>query len=153
MRLLQGGSIGLYLVLGLPLFGCGDNQDDEGARQLLARVRAERYHDWARAPGYETRRSSRAAHGDSVDIYVNDVLAQVLASGQHETHWPTGSIIVKDGFDGSEQQLTAVMEKRPDAWYWAEFDDAGDPNYSGHPSLCIDCHRSGSDFVRAFALP
>jgi hypothetical protein len=152
MRLLQTRSVGLCFVLGLTLLGCGDNQDDEGARQLLARVRAERYRDWARAPGYETRRPSRAAHGDFVDIYVNEVIAQVLAS-EKQTLWPTGSVIVKDGFEGSEQQLTAVMEKRSDGWYWAEFDETGTPNYSGHPNVCIDCHRSGSDFVRAFPLP
>ena len=29
----------------------------------------------------------------------------------------------------------------------------GRPKYSGKPSLCVDCHRSGSDFVRAFSLP
>jgi hypothetical protein len=133
--------------------GCGDNQDDAGARALLARVKADEYRTWDRAPGYEARRDSDAPHSEAVDIYVNDVLAQVLALGEHDGRWPEGSIIVKDGFDGSELELTAVMEKRSDGWYWAEYDAKGNPDYSGHPDVCVDCHESGSDFVRAFRLP
>jgi len=45
------------------------------------------------------------------------------------------------------------MEKRRDGWFWAEFDDDGEPKFSGRPSKCTDCHASGSDFVRAFSLP
>jgi hypothetical protein len=140
-------------MIALTSLGCGDDQDDAGARALLARVKAEQYRDWARPPGFEKRRASSAAHGSAVDIYVNDVVAEVLGSGKHESSWPVGSVIVKDGFDGAALELTSVMEKRADGWYWAEFDDAGTPNYSGHPDLCIGCHRSGSDFVRAFPLP
>lgn len=135
------------------LVGCGDNQDDAGARALLERVRADQYRGWDRAPGWEQRRASSAPHSDAVDIYVNDIVAEVLTLGQHDGAWPEGSIIVKDGFDGSELEIVAVMEKRADGWYWAEFDADGDPDYSGHPDICIDCHRSGSDFVRAFPLP
>jgi hypothetical protein len=132
---------------------CGDNQDDVGARDLLARVQAERYRSWDRAPGYATRRDSVAPHSEAVDIYVNDIVAEVLALGQHDGSWPVGSIIAKDGFAGSKLELTALMEKRADGWFWAEYDDDGDPDYSGHPDICIDCHRSGSDSVRAFRLP
>jgi hypothetical protein len=133
--------------------GCGDNQDDAGARELLTRVRADQYRTWDRAPGYEVRRSSNAPHGDDVDIYVNDIVAEVLALGEHDGTWPVGSIIAKDGWDGSDLELIALMEKRTDGWYWAEYDQDGDPDYSGKPDLCIDCHASGSDHVRAFALP
>jgi hypothetical protein len=133
--------------------GCGDNQDDDGARELLARVKAEQYRTWDRAPGYAVRRDSNAPHSEAVDIYVNDVVAEVLALGEHDGTWPVGSIIAKDGFDGSELEITALMEKRADGWYWAEYGAGGEPDYSGHPDICIDCHRSGSDFVRAFRLP
>jgi hypothetical protein len=137
-----------FLVL-----ACGDNQDDGGARALLARVRADQYRTWHRAPGYETRQESNTAHSDSVDIYVNDRIAEVLATAEPAATWPEGSTIVKEGFSGSELSLIAVMEKRRDGWFWAEFDEDGDPDYSGHPDICIDCHRSGSDYVRAFVLP
>jgi hypothetical protein len=135
------------------LVACGDNQDDKGARDLLARVRADQYRTWDRAPGFEQRKSSNAPHSDAVDIYVNDVVAEVLALREHDGTWPEGALIVKDGFAGSELELIAIMEKRGDGWYWAEYDSDGDPDYSGHPDICLDCHKSGSDFVRAFRLP
>jgi hypothetical protein len=143
---------GLIAGAGL-LLGCGDNQDDAGARELLSEVRADEYRTWDRAPGYDARRSSDAPHGGAVDIYINDLVAEVLAFGDPLSGWPEGSIIVKDGFDGSDLELIAIMEKRSDGWYWAEYDSDGDPDYSGRPSVCIDCHRDGSDYVRAFRLP
>jgi hypothetical protein len=88
-----------------------------------------------------------------VDIYVNDRVAEVLALAEPAERWPTGATIVKDGFSGSSLALIAIMEKRTDGWYWAEYDAAGDPDYAGRPSICTDCHRRGSDYVRAFALP
>lgn len=143
-----------FVLLSCALIGaCGDNQDDSGARALLARVRAEDYRSWDRAPGYESRRASGAPHSEDVDIYVNDRVAEVLALAEPTTAWPEGSVIVKDGFDGSELELIAIMEKRADGWYWAEYDSDGDPDYSGHPEICTDCHRSGSDAIRAFRLP
>jgi hypothetical protein len=65
----------------LLLAGCGDNQDDAGARALLEKIRADRYTTWDRAPGYEARRPSSVPHSEAVDIYVNDRVAEVLALG------------------------------------------------------------------------
>ena len=141
------------LAYGLALAACGDNQDDAGARELLTRVKTDQYRTWDRAPGWPSRRASSAPHSDDVDIYVNDIVAEVLALAEPTEAWPEGSIIVKDGFDGSDLEIIAVMEKRADGWYWAEYDSEGDPDYSGHPDICIDCHKSGSDGVRAFGLP
>ena len=135
------------------LASCGDNQDDAGARRLLAKVREDAYPTWERAPGWPSRRSSNAPHGNAVDIYINDTVHETLLVGASLTRWPEGSIVVKDGWDGSDLELIAIMEKRGDGWYWAEFDDDGDPDYSGHPDVCIDCHRDGSDYVRSFRLP
>ena len=135
------------------LIGCGDNQDDAGARDLLSRVRADSYREWQRAPGYEQRRDSNAPHGGAVDIYVNDVVATTLADGAPLDEWPVGSIIAKDGFDGAALELIALMEKRSDGWFWAEYDADGAPAYSGRRDICIDCHQSGDDYVRAFGFP
>jgi len=148
-------SNGLVLWLALAgAVGCGDNQDDAGARDLLARVRSEGYRDWSRAPGWEdARRPTRAPHADAVDIYVNDTLLVAYESGEPLAEWPLGSIVVKDGWSGSDLELVAIMEKRGDGWYWAEYDADGAPSYSGRPELCIDCHRAGSDYIRAFVLP
>ena len=142
--------LGLGLLCGLS--GCGDNQDDDGARALLAKVQGENYRNWDRAPGYETRRPTGAPHGKEVDIYVNDVVLRATQTPGLKA-WPVDSIIVKDGWDGSSLDIIAIMQKRSDGWYWAEYDSDGDPDFSGRPDICIDCHASGSDYVRAFPLP
>jgi hypothetical protein len=141
----------LSLLAGCLALACGDNQDEAGARKLLAS--AEGYRNWDRAPGWPGRTESDAPHGGSVDIYINQVIADVLAVGEPLTQWPLGSVIAKDGWDGSDLELIAMMEKRSDGWFYAEFDADRDPLYSGHPDVCIDCHARGSDYVRAFRLP
>ena len=144
-------------VLGLSvgLFACGDDQDPEGAADLLQRLRDDDYQSWARGPGYAERRVSFAAHGDEVEIFVNEVAAKALSSDDGLETWPVGSIIAKDGYDeDGTHLLVAAMEKRADGWYWAEWDaESGTSDYSGKPGICIDCHASGSDYVRAFSLP
>jgi len=135
------------------LSGCGDNQDDAGARKLLGDVQDDGYRSWDRAPGWPARQKSRGPHGDEVDIYVNDVIASALSAGQPLEGWPTGSRIAKDGWNGSELAHVALMEKRDDGWFWAEFDGDGNPTYSGHPEECTRCHGSGSDYVLSFKLP
>lgn len=150
---LIASSLLVVVFTSLSLLGCGDDQDPAGAKRLLNQVRADEYRMWDRAPGYESRRSSNAPHGGAVDIYVNDVLTDALMGSVAISEWPVGSIIVKDGFDGNDLDLIAMMEKRDSGWFWAEFDSDGDSLYSGRPSLCIDCHRRGADFVRAFSFP
>ena len=135
------------------LVGCGDNQDPAGATALWKSIHDQDYRSFEHAPGYESKRTSNAPHGDQVIIYVNDVLAQALAARAQIDAWPEGSLIVKDGFDGADLELVAVMEKRANGWYWAEYAADGDASYSGSPDLCTDCHRSGDDYVRAFKLP
>lgn len=137
------------------LAACGDDQDPEGAADLLERLRAADYRSWERAPGFADRRPSSAPHGDEVEIFVNDVVAGALADGTPLDAWPVGSIIAKDGYDeDGSLSLVAAMEKREDGWYWAEWDGETDESkYSGKPATCIDCHASGDDYVRGFDLP
>lgn len=144
---------GLRCLALAALAACGDNQDPEGARALWERIQELDYRSWERAPGYASRRASDAPHSDAVEIFVNDVVSEVLSAGRSEPGWPVGSLIVKDGWSDDELELVAVMEKRSQGWYWAEYDAKGSADYSGAPSICLDCHRSGDDFVRAFVLP
>jgi hypothetical protein len=132
--------------------GCGDNQDPQGADSFWTSIHAEEYRQWAHAPGYTTKQPTSAPHGDAVLIYMNDVVKEALAGGPI-TAWPEGSRIVKDAYGGDEVVAVAAMEKRADGWYWAEWSADGNAKYSGEPELCTGCHASGSDFVRAFALP
>ena len=131
--------------------GCGDDQAPEEAAALLTRIRADDYRAWARAPGYETRRSSSSPHCEEVDIYIDPTIAGALTAESLE-EWPLGSLIVKDGFDGNDLELIAVMEKREDGWFWAEYFD-GESKFSGNPDVCLDCHDAGNDYVLAFDLP
>lgn len=143
----------LLLLAALALVACRTNDDPEGAEALLAQVQDEDYRSWRRAPGYEERRPSTAPHSDNVEIFVNDVVAEAL-DGAARSEWPDGSIIVKDGYaDDGTHELTAIMEKREGVWFWAEYDANDEPLYSGAPSICTNCHESGSDDVRAFTLP
>jgi hypothetical protein len=150
------GALGL-MALGLTALGlvagCGDDQDPDGAADLYGRLQSDGYRKWERAPGYESRRTSSAPHGDEVEIFVNDVVAEALAAAEPLKAWPEGSIIAKDGYEDGEATQLAAMEKRADGWFWAEWDADGESKYSGSPELCTDCHGSGDDFVRAFPLP
>lgn len=132
---------------------CTDNQDPSGARELWNEIHKLDYRNWQRAPGYDQRRPSNAPHSDAVEIFINDI-ALAAVSGTHPlTDWPVGTLIVKDGWDGDDLELVAVMKKIEQGWYWAEYDTEGSAAFSGTPSLCIDCHSAGQDFVRAFQLP
>lgn len=146
-------SLLLLLVASAATAACRQNDDPDGARALFTRLEGASFRSWRRAPGYEQRRPSNAPHGDAVDIYVDPTLASALDRGGVITAWPTGSVIVKEGWDGDDRELVAVMEKREDGWYWAEYDGDGEPLYSGRPGLCVDCHASGADSVRAFGFP
>jgi len=129
-----------------------NNQAPKEASALLQKVRAEDYRSWTRAPGYEQRQPAASPHSDEVDIYVNDVVAKALADGKPLSEWPEGATIVKDGFSKSKLELTAILDKRADGWFWAEY--FGDkPAFSGKPSACTGCHAGGDDFVLAFPLP
>jgi len=135
------------------LAGCGDDQDPAGAAMLWNRIHNDNYRTWTRAPGFPGRRDSDTLHSDQVEIYVNTVVADALAAGRPLTSWPVGSLIVKDGWDSDGLALVAAMERRSTGWYWAEWRPTGSAIYSGAPSICIDCHASGQDGVRAFPLP
>lgn len=149
---MRTAEVRLLLAVALSTVGCADNdQEPEQADELLARVQAEDYRQWTRAPGYETRQPSHTSHSRAVDIYVNATVASAL-EGEALDRWPVGSIIVKDGFDGETLKLTAVMEKRDDGWFWAEYKN-NDSKFSGKPDVCLDCHDIGDDYVRAFSLP
>ncbi len=133
--------------------GCGDDQDPEGAARFWETIQAEDYRSWARAPGYPGLEPSRAAHGDEVEVWVNDVVEAALADPTTET-WPVGSVIVKDGYEGGELCFIAGMEKvTPDQWFYVEYDGGGDTLFSGQPEICTGCHAVGDDFVRTFQLP
>lgn len=144
----------LRILLAVVALAACRNQDEAGAEALWDEVHDADYQaTWARAPGFPGRTPSSASHGDFVDIYINDVLVEALASGEKLTAWPEGSVIVKDGFTGEHPRLVAIMEKREGGWFWAEYEPTGEVDFSGEPRVCTKCHDAGADYVRAFGFP
>jgi hypothetical protein len=144
--------------------GCGQDDDPEGARVLWDKVNAGAgFASWQRAPGYGVRRASFTAHASAVEIFVSPEVTATLtppaARTAPVTAWPVGAIIVKEGFSSvthGSRKSVAVMERRQDGWFWAEYDDGGTSIYSGRPTVCVDCHshrQSYSDWVYSFELP
>jgi hypothetical protein len=130
----------------------GAGGDTSAPIDLLEKARSLDYRNWTRAPGFAVRQPSQGPHAASVDIYVNDVVVDALG-GPSLSAFPDGSFIVKDGFDGDELALIALMEKRAGAWEYAEYYGADEQKYTGTVDVCVTCHAAGSDFVRAFSLP
>lgn len=128
---------------------------------MLDRIQALDYQQtFAKAPGYETPLPSNTSHSDFSDIFINDVVDQAIKEATPLTEWPIDSLIIKDGYDDDDElMLIAVMEKRSDGWYWAEYVDPSEPDggakFSGKPDTCIDCHAAAiaDDYTRAITLP
>jgi hypothetical protein len=142
-------------VFGLPC--CAERDEAQELRQQLEDGDYRR--SFARAPGWDAERqpSEGGPHGDFVDIYVNDVVEQALASGEALDAWPEGSIIVKDGWSaaqGGDYEYLAFMERREGGWFWGEFRGNGRLVSAGFDDgTCTGCHATGQDEVRAFDLP
>jgi hypothetical protein len=155
--------LGALAVLTALTAACGQDDDPDGARVLWEKVNAAPgFATWQRAPGYATRMPSFTAHANAVEIFVSPEVSTTLATptnGMPVTTWPVGSILVKEAFSsvsGGSRKAVAIMEKRADGWFWAEYDDSGTSTYSGHPTVCVDCHahrKSYSDWVYSFELP
>ena len=148
-------SCALMAIGCLFFMGCGDNQQPAEARALWDQIHSPDYRTFPRAPGYETRRNAESPHSDKVDIYINDIMNDAIQAGETITEWPLGSLVVKDGWkDNGDLELVAVMEKRENGWFYAEyFDFDGEADYSGQPDVCTGCHKSGADYIRAFGFP
>lgn len=149
--------LALVLSVSFAALGCGgDNQSPAEASALWAKLNSENYTAWQRAPGYPERMPSFTAHAESVEIFVNPVMGAALASSTPLAEWPVGSIVAKRGYKGTSLVLVAAMEKRADGWFWAEYDKSGDPDFSGEPAVCIDCHKARatySDYTFSFEFP
>lgn len=74
--------------------------------------------------------------------------------------FPTGSVIVKEVYNGNALALYAVIKKDPphedagNGWLWAEYNTDGSPAYSvsNKGVSCIGCHSDtpNRDLVRTF---
>lgn len=150
------------VVLALVLIGCRQNDDPEGAKALYAKVNEGagfRSGTWRRAPDFAERKPSFTAHSREVEIWINEPIVKTLEGPNTASEWPVGSIVVKEGFNGDERKIVAIMEKRATGWYWTETDGEGEPLWSatdGKPEICVGCHDNRarySDWIYSFEFP
>ena len=153
------GTLRVLLSLAvLAAVACGQNDDPNGAKDLYARVTADKgYRAWRRAPGFPERKPSFTSHSDAVEVFVDPKVSTALDGPTPVRSWPAGSIIVKESFSGEATTLIAAMEKRDDGtWFWAEWDANGKALFSGKPKVCVECHDNRaaySDWVYSFEFP
>jgi hypothetical protein len=113
------------------------------------------YTDWGQVADWEgVRPSCDGAHGDYVQIWLNDVaLADV--EDEHDT-FSEGAVLVKEGYQdaGVTKKGLDAMRKVADYdpaagdWFWGHYGEEGEPIATGHVSGCVGCHESGGDYVR-----
>lgn len=139
-------ALSLSIALALPLAACRDDQDPAGAAALWARVQQSDYRSFARARTYPGREPSFTLHASSVEIFLNPTLAGAAEGPVPLREWPVGSLVVKEGYSGDTLSLVAVMEKRDDGWFFAEYGADGEALYSGRPAICTGCHDARKDY-------
>jgi hypothetical protein len=135
------------LLVMTTLLACRENTQPGEARALRDLL-GDRYRAWERVPGFEARRSSDTAHGEEVEVFWNE-LARASAYARPFEGMRPGSVVIKEAFRDDKLINVAAMEKRHEGWFWAEWSASGEILFSGRPGLCIDCHRSGDDFLRS----
>lgn len=156
-------TIGLIVTAIVTIQSCKKDKADTDADNAL--------YSEATASGYSYYQSgnllsgvSPSPHGSFKLRFNPTALAVLDSTGELPAgnSFPTGSIIVKEIFSGSNLDLYAVMKKDPSndnagsGWVWAEFHTDGSAAFSTAKKGdgCINCH-SGSpnrDLTRTFDL-
>jgi hypothetical protein len=137
------------------LLACGRGEADAIREQLSDDDYRNTY---ARAPGWpERKRAAGGPHGAFIDLYINDVVQEVVDAGDPIERWPEGALIVKDGWNdeaGSDYEYLSFMERRAEGWLWGEYRRGRRLVSAGlNDGTCTGCHASGADSVRAFGFP
>lgn len=142
------------------LSSCGwDNQAPEEAALLWQQLQRADYRSWQPVKGFATPQLAQQPYDNPFDarplkvtIYMNQVAQQAASSGKSQRTWPTGSVFVKDGFQGEDHRAVVVMEKRKDGWFYAQWEPDGTATHSGAPDGCVSCHTKASDSDYTFTI-
>lgn len=121
-------------------------------------LKRAQYQNWAPLPGLPDMYDGQSPHGAKVKVFANRAAA--TASGGQ---FPHGSILVKENYEATGQQLKAITVMyrskgfAPDVsdWYWVKYEPSGmvaldeGRRIRGRVSSCIECHQSagGGDYV------
>ncbi|MDY0339964.1 MAG: hypothetical protein RBS17_01960 [Coriobacteriia bacterium] len=121
-----------------------DSADVSAPVDLLAEIKAADYTKWTPAPGNESRVAAKGPHGDEVQILLDPIAEEGLASSGDQ--WPLDSIVAKNIFRDGELVQIAAMKKTVEGWYWGEWDAQGKPIVEGVAvEPCEGCHADGTD--------
>lgn len=149
-------SVVLILNIALSFMTLADVND---ADELYNRINLQSYREFARPSGFENRTQSDAEIQHffkqplTVDIYINKIIDEALTKDSIN-EWPPGSLLVKDAFLDNKLELTSVMEKRENGWFYAEWNARGVAKAAGYSVPdCIRCHASGDDMLQSIHFP
>lgn len=154
-------TIGLMLTSIIIIQSCKkDTADTDADKALYSEISAGGYTYYQ--SGTLLSGVSPSPHGSFMLRFNATALAALDSTGELPAGgiFPSGSVIVKEIFDGSNINLYAVMKKDPSngnagsGWVWAEFNTDGSAAFSTGKkgNGCISCH-SGSpnrDLTRTF---
>jgi len=121
-------------------------------------LQTAQYRNWAPLPGHTVDTyAGQSPHGARLRLYAN----RTAVGG--DADYPFGSVIVKENFDETGQNLMAVtvmyrtqgFAPESDDWYWVKYEPNGavarknDRPLAGVVKGCIDCHQgaAGNDYV------
>lgn len=159
--------IRIFLILVTVAFinSCKDDDDDP----VPVPTADEALFDEVTASGYTFYQGGNILPADSASPHGSFKLrlnataqAALDSTGELPTGgtFPTGSILVKEVYNGTTLSLYAVMKKDPSntnsgqGWLWAEYDTDGATNFSvlNKGNNCTSCHSStpNRDLVRTF---
>ena len=154
---------GLLLAFIITIQSCKkDKTDPDSDNRLFEELSSGTYSDYQ--GGIILSAASPSPHG-SFKLRFNATATSALdTTGEIPSgnSFPSGSVIVKDVYDGTTLKLHAVMKKDPGStnsgsgWLWAEYNTDGSVIFSTGKKGdgCISCH-SGSpnrDLTRTFDL-
>jgi hypothetical protein len=139
-----------------------EDKDTDADQALYNEVKASGYTYYQN--GVTLAGAPQSPHG-SFKLRFNSVANAALDSTGElpaGSAFPTGSVIVKEVYDGSSLHLYAVMKKDPSnenagsGWLWAELNTDGSTEHSTGKKGdgCVSCHSNSPnrDFSRTFDL-
>jgi|SRR5688572_10262345 len=157
------------VIAAVAIHSCKDDDDDDPAPSPTA---DQNFYNEVIASGYTFYQSgntlpgiSPSTHGSFKLRFNSTALGALDSTGELPVGgtFPTGSILVKEVYNGGNLDLFAVMKKDPantnagSGWLWAEYDTDGTVittvTSKGSPT-CVSCHASNPtrDMVKTFDL-
>ena len=159
--------IAMIVAVVAVIHSCKDDDDDTPP----APSADESLYDEITASGYSFYQggvilaaASASPHGPFKLRFNATALAVLDSTGELPSGnaFPSGSILVKEVYDGLDLDLYAVMKKDPTnsnsgaGWVWAEYDSDGTviTSISSSGTACVSCHDDtpNRDLVRTFDL-